>query len=207
MAGIGSFFGGFGSGLASGLSQEQQAQLQKLQMRMALQEFGQNQAARRALGGLGGMGSQNAPPATQAAPANQNVSAPRGGMMGGLEPGFAGNISNLMAAWAQGHPQHPLNIISGYRSPEKQASLHGYHAVPGMSAHQLGAAVDFGGMSPAELHQLGAMAPRYGVYWGGNWRRPDMPHFQAYPGFQQRGKWIDEHRQWLEDKGYHYAGA
>jgi hypothetical protein len=133
----------------------------------------------------------------------------------GLEPGFQGNLSNLLSAYTKQNPDVQWRVISGYRSPEQQAGLSGYHAAPGDSAHQLGAAVDLvpvvngqalsGADAASYRSGLGALAPNYGVYWGGAWRRPDTPHFQAYPGFQQRNDWIDRHQDFLTKQGYSYS--
>jgi len=135
----------------------------------------------------------------------------------GLEPGFQGNLSNLFSAYSKLDPNVEWRVISGYRTPEQQAGLSGYHADPGNSAHQLGAAVDLAPVVNGQMlsgadaapyrERLGAMAPDYGVHWGGVWQRPDTPHFQAYPGFQQRNDWISQHQDWLTKQGYRYSGS
>ena len=202
IGGIGSFIGGFGGGLSQGMSNEQNMQLRKMQMQQYQRGLDAEAAATRA-------GVQVPAPFQQG---NRDPNAGGAGLAagpgsphtGGLEPGFAGNINNLMQHWNTLHPNDQASIISAYRSAQQQAGLTGYHAAPGMSAHQLGAAADLrtASRNPADLRQMGAMAPQYGVYWGGNWRRPDMPHFQAYPGFQQRDQWRQQHYDWLKQQGY-----
>src|SRR5215472_12435855 len=199
IGGFGSFLGGFGSGLSQGMSNEQNMQMRKLAMDQMNRQLEQQREAGK---GLANMPSAPAPynvdPNQQGATAGPGSSHTTG--YAGLEPGFQQNLQGLLGRWNQLHPDIQAHIISAYRSPGYQAGLSGYHAQPGMSAHQYGAAADIGGLSRGQLAELGGMAPNYGVYWGGNWRRPDYPHFQAYPGAQQREDWKQQHYNWLRSQ-------
>jgi peptidoglycan LD-endopeptidase CwlK len=50
-------------------------------------------------------------------------------------------------------------------------------APPGTSKHELGRALDIGGMTPAQLSYLGAVWRSWGGTWGGDFRDPI--HFQV----------------------------
>ncbi len=75
-------------------------------------------------------------------------------------------------------------ITSGFRTYQQQARLYRrflqgmsqYPALPpGTSMHELGLAVDIGGLTPDEYGALGA-------WWrslGGNWGESDRIHFEA----------------------------
>jgi hypothetical protein len=76
------------------------------------------------------------------------------------------------------------------------------NAIPGLSWHQLGKAVDFGVRSPTSRRvlmgdrdedgdefqfaersfaRMGALCPNYGLTWGGHFGTPDENHVQATP--------------------------
>ena len=95
---------------------------------------------------------------------------------------------------------HPVRIVEGYRSPQRQAELYAQgrttpgdivtRAQPGESLHQYGVAVDFvfkkqGYDASDELWQtLGVVGERHGFEWGGAWKGfTDKPHFQLTLGY------------------------
>ncbi|WP_288937494.1 RHS repeat-associated core domain-containing protein [uncultured Sphingomonas sp.] len=78
-------------------------------------------------------------------------------------------------------------MTSGYRSPALQASLRASNSplviTPArVSWHQVGGAVDFGpnsnGRNNAAIRSAMTQA---GFVWGGNFRTPDVPHYQSHP--------------------------
>lgn len=97
---------------------------------------------------------------------------------------------------------HPVRIVEGYRSPERQAELYAQgrttpgnivtNAKPGNSFHQYGVAVDFvfrneGYNASEELWQtLGTIGKAHGFDWGGDWKRSDRPHFSITLGYTLR---------------------
>lgn len=93
---------------------------------------------------------------------------------------------------------HPIRIIEGYRSPERQDYLYSVgRTLPGkvvtnarawQSWHQTRRSFDvcFESLEPfADTHPwslLGQAGETLGLEWGGRWKRPDRPHFQLTEG-------------------------
>lgn len=93
---------------------------------------------------------------------------------------------------------HPVRIIEGYRSPERQEWLYAMgRSAPGkivtrarawQSWHQTRRAFDvcfsapdpFGESNPWQI--LGQTGEMFGLEWGGRWTHPDRPHFQLTEG-------------------------
>ena len=104
---------------------------------------------------------------------------------------------------------HPVRIVEGYRSMEKQAGYYNQgrttpgniitNAKPGQSFHNYGVAVDFvfrkeGYNASKELWEtLGTVGKKHGFEWGGDWSGfVDRPHMQYTAGYSlhdfQNGK-------------------
>ena len=108
----------------------------------------------------------------------------------------------LLIKWTMAEAGHPMFLVEGLRSRERQAWLYDQgrtrpgpvvtHARPGQGRHEpgedgLGRAFDaaFTGSQPyAESHhwaQYGAAVRAQGLVWGGDWQTPDRPHAQLKP--------------------------
>lgn len=81
---------------------------------------------------------------------------------------------------------YPVYLTSGLRSTSKQAILYKQFlagrskypvAPPGTSKHEIGLAFDMGGSVEA-LQVAGALAPFFGLRWGGTFSTPDPVHFE-----------------------------
>lgn len=68
--------------------------------------------------------------------------------------------SDLYDAWLAGRSKYPA-------------------APPGTSKHELGLAVDIGGMTDSQLAYLGQVWRSWGGRWGGTFRNRDPIHFEA----------------------------
>lgn len=68
--------------------------------------------------------------------------------------------AGLYEKWIAGHAKYPA-------------------AAPGTSKHELGLALDIGGMHDAELAYLGRVWSSWGGRWGGTFRNRDPIHFEA----------------------------
>jgi peptidoglycan L-alanyl-D-glutamate endopeptidase CwlK len=80
---------------------------------------------------------------------------------------------------------HPIFLVEGYRSPERQAELYKAKVSPAKrSRHTDREAGDlaFEGESPySEEHpwdMLGTVAEAHGLEWGGRWKTRDRTHVQ-----------------------------
>jgi peptidoglycan LD-endopeptidase CwlK len=98
-----------------------------------------------------------------------------------------------------------IKVISGTRSYEEQAELYRKYkeehgplaAAPGRSNHNFGIAFDIGiftGSSDPEKAKnyipespaykaVGALARNIGLFWGGNWKNADEPHYELRPSW------------------------
>jgi hypothetical protein len=122
-------------------------------------------------------------PCPLSAPTGQYRTAP--GVNASFDPTTAQMLSTALSNLNQ---QGIVPVItSGYRSPALQSALGAsnspYVITPArVSWHEVGAAVDFGpnsnqGYFPA----IQAALLQAGFVWGGNFRTPDVPHFQSQP--------------------------
>jgi hypothetical protein len=97
----------------------------------------------------------------------------------GLQPETRGAISALeRAAAAAGFR---MILTSGFRDKAKQLELVRSGraitpALPGRSTHNYGLAFD--AVAPGHQEELGQLAERLGLFWGGRFRTPDPVHFQ-----------------------------
>lgn len=88
----------------------------------------------------------------------------------------------------------PVELVQAYRSPQEQQALYtsggGVTNAPALlSYHNYGLAGDvvpkaylgFPDWNPSGplWHKLGAIGERLGLSWGGRWKKPDLPHFEA----------------------------
>ena len=118
-----------------------------------------------------------------------------------LQPLVARQADKVVEAMAM--LGHPVRIVEGYRTPERQDELYAQgRTAPGRvvtnakgneSLHQFGVAVDFtfrkeGYDAPEELWQtLGKIGESVGFEWGGRWKTfPDQPHFEMRLGYSLR---------------------
>jgi peptidoglycan L-alanyl-D-glutamate endopeptidase CwlK len=93
-----------------------------------------------------------------------------------------------------------IHVTSGYRSYEEQDDLYEQgrskpgdivtDARGGYSSHNFGTAFDvtvFEGGQPKwegeEYKTVGQLGKQLGLSWGGDWRKPDEPHFYLKPGW------------------------
>lgn len=102
----------------------------------------------------------------------------------GLTEDFAYDVATLLW-WGDHYGLPPPPIVSGRRSRASQerlwaAFLRGDHpgpvARPGTSLHERGEAVDLGRTGFRWIY--GAWAHLVGIKWGGDFSKPDPPHFQ-----------------------------
>jgi peptidoglycan LD-endopeptidase CwlK len=114
-----------------------------------------------------------------------------------LHPALAEKAKKLIALCkAEGID---LRVTSTLRTFAEQAELYAQgrtkpgkvvtRAKPGSSWHQFGCAVDicpFKGGKPdwesPHWNKIGAIGKKLGLLWGGDWLRPDRPHFEYHPG-------------------------
>lgn len=118
-----------------------------------------------------------------------------------LQPLVARQADKVVEAMAM--LGHPVRIVEGYRTPERQDELYAQgRTTPGRvvtnakgneSAHNFGVAVDFifkngGYNAPEELWQtLGSVMKSQGFTWGGDWKSfPDKPHGELLLGYSLR---------------------
>jgi hypothetical protein len=122
-------------------------------------------------------------PCPLGAPTGNYRTAP--GVDARFDPTTAGMLSNALANLNQ-QGIDPV-ITSGFRSPALQAALGNanspYVITPArVSWHEVGAAVDFGPNSNAgSFPAIQSAMTQAGFVWGGNFRTPDVPHFQSQP--------------------------
>jgi|GEM_PF-6674072 len=127
--------------------------------------------------------AQRQNPCPLSAPTGQYQTAP--GVNASFDPTTAGMLSNALANLNQ-QGITPV-ITSGFRSPALQAALGNANSplviTPApVSWHEVGAAVDFGPNSNAgNFDPIVAAMTQAGFVWGGNFRTPDVPHFQSQP--------------------------
>ncbi len=122
-----------------------------------------------------------------------------------LDPDFADRVSAFLVK-AQADGLSPT-FSSGYRDTQRQAALRDDSAAitpARRSLHSTGQAVDINisALTPAQQAKLIADAAAAGINWGGNFRRPDRPHFYVDPGGdrQQRINAFGAAVQALKDK-------
>ncbi|UQN10827.1 M15 family metallopeptidase [Deinococcus sp. QL22] len=128
-----------------------------------------------------------------------------GAGLSGLQPDFAKPLETMTAAYSKRYPGGLIPFIhEGHRTPERQTTLYqqGRNGNPGkvvtnanagQSLHNYGYATDVYWKDPktgktlgpndpraqAAWKQLGAMAPQFGLRWGGTFPGlVDMPHFE-----------------------------
>ncbi|HEV3038755.1 MAG TPA: M15 family metallopeptidase [Candidatus Angelobacter sp.] len=107
-----------------------------------------------------------------------------------------------------------LMIFETYRSQERQALLYSQHVtqLKTVGVHHYGLACDLvkrvnGEPSwKGDFSLIGQLAKGYGLIWGGDWGRPDIPHsFRDYPHVQ-RCSIIDQAKlfrgEWYPDDQY-----
>lgn len=111
-----------------------------------------------------------------------------------LAPRFRTAVERVLAEMKD-HGHTPM-VFEAFRSPERQAFLHGFGreyddgrgkvtASPaGHSWHEYGLGVDVicakrgWDAPPAFWRALGSAARGAGLTWGGDWSHPDLPHIQ-----------------------------
>lgn len=117
----------------------------------------------------------------------------------GIEPELAFYVRQAAQIISDQAPGLSLRVVSGYRSPKRQAQLlaswnagdrRGLVAKPAVrSAHSEGRAVDLGwvwngrGIAVSDVpieywDFLASLFEPVGVRWGGRFRSPDLPHFE-----------------------------
>jgi len=107
--------------------------------------------------------------------------------------------------WRLTQRRNPRLIVTGaWRTRAEQEALYARgrtspgaivtNAPPGTSLHEYGLALDFGFVddvlgkmdwAECRFHQLGAIAEKYGLRWGGRFQTPDLPHVQAPCSWQR----------------------
>lgn len=121
------------------------------------------------------------------------------GGLDGVEPELAYYVRQADQIIRDQAPGLSIRVVSGFRSPQRQAQLlarwnagdrRGLVAKPAVrSAHSEGRAVDLGwvwngrGVSVADTpieywEFLASLFEPVGVRWGGRFRSPDLPHFE-----------------------------
>jgi len=78
------------------------------------------------------------------------------------------------ALYAQGRTK-PGAIVTNAKAGE---SWHNFAIAFDVTVFQNGKMVS----TASPYHDLGALAQKHGLEWGGNWKTPDMPHFQLATG-------------------------
>jgi len=115
---------------------------------------------------------------------------------GHIHPDLSKRVGTLIETASQNGMN--LYVTDGYRSLADQANLLNSgrgvtHARPGHSFHNYGLAVDIAfrnakGNPSWDLHhdwkKLGELGKKTGLFWGGDWHHPDLPHFQLLPNDQ-----------------------
>ena len=112
----------------------------------------------------------------------------------GLHPDVQGNATNFVNE-VESELGIQLRVTQGTRTSAEQDALYAQgrtapdqivtDARGGKSYHNYGLAIDVveirGGQAVWEINNwqtIGGIGTRNGFEWGGNWRKPDMPHFQ-----------------------------
>lgn len=117
-----------------------------------------------------------------------------------LHPELRRRWEAAAAQWAAKHPELSVILTQGLRTHAEQDALYAQgrskpgkvvtNAKGGQSMHNYGLAfdvafrdakgkIDWDDLTP--FRQFAAIAKANGLAWGGDWRRPDYPHFEA-PG-------------------------
>ncbi len=102
----------------------------------------------------------------------------------GLVPSFKGRILLLIAALER-KGYEPV-VVDGGRTAEEAHANQVKGTGKDNSMHRWGAAADFadremGWDDPKFFDDLGVEAKKLGLWWGGDWTKPDRPHVQACP--------------------------
>ena len=97
-----------------------------------------------------------------------------------------------------------LQVVSGYRSPQEQHRIYQQgrstdgpvvtNAKAGYSKHNFGVAFDVAPVKNGKAHwpndsdlwnKIGKIGKSLGLRWGGDWAKPDLPHFE-HPTLEMR---------------------
>ncbi len=124
------------------------------------------------------------------------------GVIASLDPSMHSIVRQFLAVAAQSGIQ--LRVVSGYRSPVDQEGIYQQgrstdgpvvtNAKPGYSKHNFGVAFDVAPVQNGEVYwpndsnfwsTVGSIGKSLGLKWGGDWAKPDLPHFE-HPTFEMR---------------------
>lgn len=122
-----------------------------------------------------------------------------------LHPLIRDKVRKLISDWRKGGFE--IRITSGYRSYKEQEKIYNQgrskdsiakkepivsYALPGTSFHNYGLAIDtipiINGKATYDFDysKLKPIAIKNGFEWGGDWKKPDKPHFQFTFGKKEK---------------------
>jgi len=130
------------------------------------------------------------------------VDAKSEGIIKGLDPSVQSLAREfILKAYSSGIE---LRIVSGYRSPAVQDKLYQQgrttdesvvtNAKAGYSKHNFGVAFDVAPVRDGNVYwpndknlwaTIGSIGKSLGLKWGGDWEKPDLPHFE-HPLFEMK---------------------